>query len=157
MKKLFFIAFVVLFVNTTNAQLAIGDQLPNVTLKARHQKDISLTAFKGKVLLVDFWASWCAPCRIANKKLTKLYHHADKSKFEIVGISVDNDTTKYLKAIDKDNLPYPQFIDPNGFDAKTAVLFGVEQLPASFLFDKTGRLVAINPTEEQINSAINNK
>ena len=156
MKKLLLILTLIFLVNIANAQLAIGDQLPDITLKNQLQVDVSLTDFKGKVLLVDIWASWCAPCRVANKKLVKLYQQADKRNFHIVGIALDKDKSKWLSAIKKDHLQYTQLIDSKGFDAKTALLFGVEQLPTTFLFDVSGKLIAINPSEEQIIIAIKN-
>ena len=156
MKKMLLILTLIFLVNIANAQLAIGDQLPDITLKNQLQVDVSLTDFKGKVLLVDIWASWCAPCRVANKKLVKLYQQADKRNFHIVGIALDKDKTKWMSAIKKDQLQYTQLIDSNGFDAKTALLFGVEQLPTTFLFDVSGKLIAINPSEKQIIIAIKN-
>ena len=84
--------------------------------------------------MVDFWASWCGPCRLANKKLVKMYDQYKGQNFEIVGISIDNDKTKWLKAIEKDKMKHQQLIDPKGFDAKSAVTFGVDALPAALSF-----------------------
>ena len=140
----------VLSVSFANAQLKINDTFPNVQLLNNQNNPTQLHSFKGKIVLVDFWASWCAPCRIANKKLVVMYNKYKSKNFEIVGISIDTDTAKWLKAIEKDKLKHIQLIDPKGFDAKSAVLFGVETLPASYLFDVSGKLVAINPTEAQI-------
>ena len=111
--------------------------------------------FKGKVTLVDFWASWCGPCRVANKKLVKLYSKYKKQGFEIVGVSLDKDKAKWRDAIKKDKIAYVQVNDPAGFDAKSAVTFGVENMPASYLFDASGKLIAINPSEQQIINEIN--
>ena len=79
-----------------------------------------------------------------------MYDQYKNQNFEIVGISIDNDKTKWLKAIEKDKMKHQQLIDPKGFEAKTALAFGVESLPSTFLFDASGKLVAINPTETQI-------
>ena len=87
---------------------------------------------------------------MANKKLVPFYNQNKSGNFEIIGISLDIDTTKWKNAIEKDKLPYTQLIDPNGFDAKTALLFGIEQLPSAYLFDESGKLIAINPTLEEI-------
>ncbi|BFM41710.1 hypothetical protein CFS9_03510 [Flavobacterium sp. CFS9] len=137
-------------VSMTTAQIKVGDTFPDVQLQNNKNITTKLNSFKGKTVLVDFWASWCAPCRLANKKLVKMYEQYKDQNFEIVGISIDNDKTKWLKAIEKDKMKHQQLIDPKGFEAKTALTFGVEALPSAFLFDASGKLVAINPTEAQI-------
>ncbi len=137
-------------VTIASAQIKIGDSFPDVQLQNNKNAIVKLNSFKGKTVLVDFWASWCAPCRTANKKLVKLYDQYKGQNFEIVGISIDIDKTKWLKAIEKDKLKHQQLIDPKGFDAKTAVTFGVDALPSAYLFDASGKLIAINPTEAQI-------
>lgn len=141
-------------VTNSYAQLKIGDTLPDITLKNDKNADVTLRSFEGKTVLVDFWASWCLPCRKANKHLVKMYDKYKNKNFEIVGISIDTDNGKWLKAIQQDRLKHQQLIDPKGFDAESAVLFGVEALPAAYLFDGSGKLIAINPTEEQIISQI---
>lgn len=140
--------------SSVNAQIKLGDTFPNIQLQNNKNITVKLNSFKGKTVLVDFWASWCAPCRMSNKKLVKLYEKYKNQDFEIVGISIDTDKTKWLKAIEKDKLRHQQLIDPKGFDAKSAVLFGVDALPSAYLFDSSGKLIAINPTEAQIISQI---
>lgn len=137
-------------VSTASAQIKVGDPFPDVQLQNNKNATIKLHSFKGKTVLVDFWASWCAPCRLANKNLVKMYDQYKGQNFEIVSISIDNDKTKWLKAIEKDKMKHQQLIDPKGFDAKTAVAFGVEALPSAYLFDASGKLIAIDPTETQI-------
>ncbi|MCR5863399.1 TlpA family protein disulfide reductase [Flavobacterium sp. J372] len=137
------------------AQLRTGASLPKLTLRSSEGQPVDLASFKGKVTLVDFWASWCGPCRVANKKLVKLYSKYKKQGFEIVGVSLDKDKAKWRDAIKKDKIAYVQVNDPAGFDAKSAVTFGVENMPASYLFDASGKLIAINPSEQQIINEIN--
>lgn len=139
---------------SANAQVKEGQLLPNLQLQNNKNATVKLKSFAGKTVLVDFWASWCAPCRVANKKLVKLYAEYKSQNFEIIGISLDTDKAKWLKAIEKDKMTHTQLIDPKGFDAKSAVAFGVEALPATYLFDASGKLIAINPTEAQIVSQI---
>lgn len=150
------ITAIILFcsISFAHAQIKVGDSLPDIQLQNEKNTLIKLSSFKGKVILVDFWASWCAPCRLANKKLVKMYDKYQNQNFEIVGISIDTDKAKWLRAIEKDKLKHTQLIDQKGFDAKSAVLFGVEALPAAYLFDRSGKLIAINPTESQIISQI---
>jgi peroxiredoxin len=150
MKKIVLLFSLIISISSVSAQMKIGDSLPDFKLKNNKELTINLASLKGKTVLIDFWASWCAPCRIANKKLVPFYNQHKKDNFEIVGISLDTDKTKWMNAIQKDKLEYEQLIDPKGFDAKAALLFGVEQLPTAYLFDASGKLVVINPTEEQI-------
>jgi thiol-disulfide isomerase/thioredoxin len=131
------------------AQLKIGDSIPNLQLMNTKNEEILISSFKGKLVLIDFWASWCAPCRKANKKMVQL-HATSYNRIEIIGISLDKDRSKWIAAIEKDKIKYTQLIDPNGFDAKTALIFGVEELPTTYLFNNDGKLIAINPFEEQL-------
>jgi peroxiredoxin len=148
------ILFLLFLSFSLQAQVKVGDALPTFTLKNANNMDVSITSFKNKYVLIDFWASWCAPCRKGNKELVKLYKEIDASKFEIIGISVDTDIEKWKKAIEKDSIKFTQLNDPKGFDAKTAILFGVEELPSQFLFDTKGILIAINPTKAEINNLL---
>ncbi|GAA4764080.1 MULTISPECIES: TlpA family protein disulfide reductase [Flavobacterium] len=149
-KTKYFIALLILFSFSMKAQISIGDELPKVVLKNSHNQEIEITSFKGKYILVDFWASWCQPCRLGNKKLVKLHKDLNTEKIEIIGISIDADKSKWIKAIEKDKIKFTQLIDPKGFDAKTAILFGVDELPSKYLFNPEGILIKKNPTEEEI-------
>jgi peroxiredoxin len=150
MKKIIFMVLMVANTFLVNAQIEIGDKIPSVTLKNSNNSDVNTSSFNGKYVLVDFWASWCGPCRLSNKKLVKLYNEVSSDKIEIIGISIDTDANKWLKAIEKDKIKFTQLIDPKGFDASAAILFGVEELPSKFLFNPKGILIAKNPTEEEI-------
>ena len=155
--NLILVLYLSLFCSVAFGQLKIGDKLPEITLQNNKDKPIALQSFEGKIILVDFWASWCAPCRVANEKMAPFYNENKSKQFEVVAISVDTDKQKWTNAIAKDKLEYEQLLDPNGFDAKSAVLFGVEQLPNSYLFDAASILVSINPTEEEIVQLLNKK
>jgi peroxiredoxin len=148
MTKIVFVFF--LIANMASAQVNLGDAIPSITLKSSSNKEVNITSFKGKYVLVDFWASWCAPCRLGNKKLVMLHDEVSQDKIEIIGISIDTDVNKWLKAIEKDKIKFTQLIDSKGFDAETAVRFGVDELPSKYLFNKVGILIAKNPTEEEI-------
>ena len=138
------------FTSSIEAQIKIGDAIPSIELQTNTNQIFNINQSKGKYILVDFWASWCAPCRIGNRELVKLHNSLSADDFEIIGISIDTDKSKWLKAIEKDKIKFTQVIDPNGFDAKAALLFGVEELPSKYLFDRQGVLIKINPTQDEI-------
>jgi Thiol-disulfide isomerase and thioredoxins len=99
---------------------------------------------KGKVFLLDFWASWCGPCRYSNKNLVKLYSKYKQSGFEILSVSLDDNKHEWMKAVNKDKITWLQIIDSRGWDARSAAKWQVDAIPASFLIDKNGNVVAIN-------------
>ena len=148
MRRIIFAFF--LITNIATAQIDVGDTIPSIALKSTSYTEVNITSFKGKYVLIDFWASWCGPCRLGNKKLVKLHNEVSSDKIEIIGISIDTDTNKWLKAVEKDKIKFTQLIDSKGFDAETAIQFGVEELPSKFLFNAEGILIAKNPTEEEI-------
>ena len=155
MRTLIFILLVFSTTSKLSAQLKIGDKIPRFVLKNQNDEEVSSNQFKGKFILIDFWASWCAPCRLGNKKLVKLYNDFGGDKIHIIGISVDTDKSKWIKAIEKDKIKFTQLIDPKGFEATTAIQYGVEELPFKFLFNQKGILIAINPTDEEVRNFLN--
>lgn len=150
MKKIVILFLLIATVTNSKAQIKIGDAIPSIALRNTTDNVVDITSFKGKYVLVDFWASWCAPCRLGNKKLVKLHNEVSSNTIEIIGISIDTDRNKWLKAIEKDKIKFTQLIDPKGFDANAAIQFGVDELPSKYLFNPEGILIAKNPTEEEI-------
>jgi thiol-disulfide isomerase/thioredoxin len=111
---------------------------------------ITLSSMKGKVFLLDFWASWCGPCRVSNKQLVRLYDKYKVNGFEILGISLDENIHDWKKAITKDKISWLQAIDTKGWDAMSAIKWHVEAIPASFLVDKNGNVVAVNLEKNEL-------
>jgi len=115
---------------------------------------IKLSSLKGKVVLLDFWASWCGPCRISNRQLVKLYNKYKDKGFEIFGVSLDEEKGDWKKAITKDKITWLQAIDDRGWDAQSAIRWQVDAIPASFLINKNGDVVAINLEKNELEQKI---
>ncbi len=103
---------------------------------------IDVTSYRGKYVLLEFWASWCGPCRAENPGLIENYKQYNNKGFEILSISLDDNKDKWLAAIAKDGLLWKQVSDLNGWNNKVALLYGVRAVPASFLLDPQGKIVA---------------
>jgi thiol-disulfide isomerase/thioredoxin len=144
MKKLFFLIIILMGAFFCRAQLRIGSTVPEITLSDNRDSIINLSSLTGKVVLIDFWASWCAPCRAANPYIQKLYKKYGATGFEVFAVSLDVKKKDWLKAIKKDKLTYTQVNDNAGWNSKIAEMYFVDQLPTNFLLDKTGKIVAIN-------------
>ena len=132
------------------AQLKEGDKAPEIVLLNLEGKEVKLSDFKGKTVLIDFWASWCAPCRKSNPKLEKMYQEYKSKGFEIIGVSLDSKKTSWENAVKKDKLSFTQVNDTDFWNAKSAQDYNVEALPASFLIDKNGVIIKINPEEQDV-------
>ena len=115
---------------------------------------LRLSSMKGKVFLLDFWASWCGPCRYSNKNLVKLYSKYKQHGFEILSVSLDDRKNAWKKAVSKDKITWLQINDSGGWDARSASNWQVEAIPASFLIDKNGNVVAINPEKQELENKI---
>ena len=144
MKKLFLFATILLISFAGKAQLRIGDAVPEIELPDTRDTMIKLSALQGKVVLIDFWASWCGPCRAANPYIGKLYNKYKDKGFEVFGVSLDTKKAEWQKAIRQDKMKYTQVIDKTGWNSKVAERYFVDFLPTNFLLDRQGKIVAIN-------------
>lgn len=151
MKRLLLaVVFAIGTLSIAYAQPKIGTQVPEVSIPDKAGVTQSLSSLKGKVVLVDFWASWCVPCRRSNKQLVAIYEQYGKKGFEIYGISLDEDKQAWQKAVAADKISWLQVNEPGGWNTPTAVAWNIEQLPSSFLVDKQGRVVSIDPTPAEL-------
>lgn len=107
-------------------------------------KPVKLSDYRGKYVLIDFWASWCAPCRRENPNLVKSYAKYQKDGFEILGVSMDKaaDKAKWLKAIQDDGLTWKQVGDLKGWENEAGVMYDVTAIPMNFLVDPNGKIIA---------------
>jgi peroxiredoxin len=138
----------------SNAQVKIDQVAPEISLPGVKDKIINLSAFKGKVVLLDFWASWCAPCRASIPGVIKLYKKYKAQGFEVFGVSIDTKKKEWIKAISQDKINYTQVIDIGGFYSPTSEKYGLDQIPTSFLLDKTGKIVAIDLSGDKLENKI---
>ena len=147
--------FVVFFSNAQPEVANITDPRLQIKLPTIKGDSITLASLKGKVVLLDFWASWCMPCRAANKKLVKLYDKYSKQGFEIFSVSLDENKKDWQKAIIKDKITWMQVNDPRGsWNAKTAADWNISVLPTSFLINKKGDVVVIDPEGKELEKGV---
>jgi thiol-disulfide isomerase/thioredoxin len=154
MKNSFLIILVLLCSTVVHAQLKIGETPPEIELMGKADTLIKLSSLNGKVVLIDFWASWCGPCRASNPSVQKLYKKYKDNGFEVFAVSLDVNRPLWLKAIRHDRLTYTQVIDGDGWLSKTAERYYVDAIPTNFLLDKTGKIVAINLEGKELSNAV---
>ncbi|WP_162127510.1 TlpA disulfide reductase family protein [Flavobacterium phycosphaerae] len=135
--------------------VAVGDVAPDFKAPNPEGKMVSLKESLGKATLVDFWASWCAPCRQANPEVVALYSELHAKGLNIISVSLDNDAAKWKEAIAKDKLTWTQVSNLKEMDDPIALQYGVTQIPSTFLLGADGKIVAIDLTGEALKAKIN--
>ncbi len=123
-------------------KLAVGNKIPEISLPNPNGKTINLSDFRGQIVLVDFWAGWCRPCRMENPNLVAAYNTFHKSGFEIYGVSLDRTKEQWENAITQDGLKWPQVSDLGYWDSKVIKEFNITGIPANFLIDREGVIIA---------------
>jgi thiol-disulfide isomerase/thioredoxin len=134
---------------------AIGASAPEIALTDTEGKIRKLSSLKGKVVLIDFWASWCGPCRKENPNVVNIYGKYHDKGFEVFSVSLDKERGSWLAAIAKDNLTWPNHVsDLKYWKSEGAAAYGVTSIPFTVLIDKKGRIVAKKLRGEELESKV---
>jgi peroxiredoxin len=126
------------------SNVGIGKKAPEIALPNPDGKIIKLSDFKGKYVMIDFWASWCGPCRMENPEVVKLYNKYKDKGFTILGVSLDENAEKWKSAIAKDGLVWDQVSDLKGWASSVNPVYEVQAIPLTYLIDKEGVIIAKN-------------
>jgi len=140
----------------TAKKTAVGAYAMNFTQNDTLEKPVSLSDFKGKYVLVDFWASWCGPCRAENPNVVKAYNQYKDKDFTVLGVSLDQPGKKqsWLNAIHKDGLTWTHVSDLKFWDNAVAQLYGIRAIPQNLLLDPTGKIIAKNIRGEELTNKL---
>jgi thiol-disulfide isomerase/thioredoxin len=136
--------------------LVVGATFPGFSETNLNGSPLSIANYKSKVVLVDFWATWCVPCRMELPYVLKTYEKYHDKGFEIIGVSLDDDRAALEKFIKENKMPWPQFFDGNGPHNALAVKYGIEAIPATFLLDGNGKIIGKDLRGEELQTAVAN-
>lgn len=152
MKKLLFTVVAVAGINCALlAQPQVGSKAPEISLPTENGEITKLSSMRGKVVLLDFWASWCRPCRVTNKQVQPIYKKYKDKGFEIYSVSVDASKPAWLSAVKQDNIEWAHVIDTKAANGNQLTqTWNIQYIPSTFLIDKQGTIVAVAPEKDEL-------
>ncbi len=128
----------------TETMFGYGQQAPTFVQNDPQGQPVDLKSFRGKYVLVDFWASWCGPCRLENPNLVNAYNHYKSKNFTVLGVSLDREKGKWTQAIQQDQLEWTHVSDLNFWNNSVAKLYRIQSIPQNFLLDPEGKIIGKN-------------
>jgi thiol-disulfide isomerase/thioredoxin len=134
--------------------MKIGNTIADLSQKDIHDSVFHLSSLRGNYVLLDFWASWCGPCRHENPNVKKVYEKYHSQGFEIVGVSLDSDGNKWKEAVEKDGLTWIQLSDLKGWNNVIASVFEINSIPTNILINKEGKIIATNLSGSELEKAV---
>jgi thiol-disulfide isomerase/thioredoxin len=139
---------------TIQRSLEVGATFPDFTEKDLNGKPLSIASYKGKVILIDFWATWCGPCRGEIPNVVATYQQYHGKGFEVIGISLDQDRQKLLDYTRQQKMTWAQYFDGQGWGNKLAAKYGIESIPATFLLDGNGKIIGRDLRGDDLTQAV---
>ena len=135
--------------------ILVGATAPDIKLPNPSGDTLRLSSLKGKIVLLDFWASWCGPCRIKNPEIIEMYNKYKTTAFTVFSVSLDKNKNQWLKAIQEDSLEWGNHVSElRGWNTAVLKAYNIKSLPSSFLIDRKGKIIGINSNRQELEKII---
>ena len=138
-------------------KLDVNSEAPNFTLQTPEGKEVAMHDVKGKIKIIDFWASWCGPCRMENPNMVKLYAEFKDKGLAVISVSLDDKKDKWLEAIEKDGLTWLHLSDLKGWQGEIVKKYNIDAVPTIFVLDENNRIIAKNLRGEKLKALVSER